>query len=38
MFGIIAMAMLSFAGWRWGTDSRIHGEAASPAGVSPRDW
>jgi hypothetical protein len=38
MFGIIAIALLSFAGWRWGRDSRNHAEAAPRDGVAPRDW
>ncbi len=32
MFGLIAVAALSFAGWRWGADSRVHDDNAV------RDW
>ena len=32
MLGLIAVAALSFAGWRWGADSRVHGESVN------RDW
>ena len=38
MFGIVTMTLLSVAGWRWGHDSRTHGDAVPQPGVAPRDW
>ena len=37
MLGLITMVALSFAGWRWGADSRNHGERTQ-GDNGGRDW